>query len=177
MDVEYSLDMDDVLAFNRYHNANSPAIRRRAMIWRLALPIACVGMWLVLFNACDATARLVTAGGMGLVVVVVYLIDPLLIKWRMQRNVKAMYREASNRWFFEHRRLTITLETLTDAGATSVTTKKWNAIDRIVANQGHIYFYATAVSAFIVPKAAFAGEEAFRSFLDTARQYHSAAIV
>ena len=37
MDVEYTLDMDNVLAFSRYHNAHSPAIRRRLMISRLVV--------------------------------------------------------------------------------------------------------------------------------------------
>ena len=37
------------------------------------------------------------AAAMGLVAVVVYLIHPLLIEWRIQRTVKAMYREGSNR--------------------------------------------------------------------------------
>ena len=177
MDVEYSLDMDDVLAFSRYHNTHSPAIRRRLMILRLIVPVFFLVMWLVFYTIGDASGRLASAGALAVMAVVYYFTYPLLFNWRTQRTVKALYREGNNPDLFERRRLTITPETLTDASATSVTTKKWNAIDRIVADQDHIYFYATAVSAFIVPKAAFAGEEAFQRFLDTARQYHSAAIV
>src|SRR5439155_1020677 len=52
---------------------------------------------------------------------------------------------------------------------------RWSAVQQVGRSGGHVFLYLTAVSALVVPRRAFANEEAFRAFHRLARQYREDA--
>ena len=64
---------------------------------------------------------------------------------------------------------------VTTATRSSLTT--WEGIDRIVVTKTHAFFYLNKVAALILPRRAFADEQEFEKFVETARGYYDAAKV
>jgi len=176
MEVEYSLELEDLLAFNQYRNAHSPTFRRQQFTSRVGVLVALLGVWVLLFGMVGTilAPRTWIACGLfiALVAAVFFFSFPALVRRRTRRLVGRMYMEGQNRGLFARRRLTITPETITDATEISVTTMKWVAVEKIAVDQRHVFFYVTATSAFILPKAALATEEEFEEFVETAGRYH-----
>ncbi len=171
MEVEYSLELEDLLAFNQYHHAHSPAVRRQQFTPRVAVLIALAAVWVLSCAIVDPSAWIILGFFLGLVGAISYFSYPARVRRRSRRLVERMYMEGQNRGLFTRRRMTITPETITDATEISVTTIKWVAVEKIVVDQRHAYFYDSAASAFILPKAAFAAEEEFQEFVETAQGY------
>ncbi|MHC4179334.1 MAG: YcxB family protein [Planctomycetota bacterium] len=182
MEVEYSLELEDLLAFNLYHNAHSPAIRRVQRTVRLAvlttlvavlttLAIVCVVLSGLGHETLGTSAWIAFSLFIGLVGAILFFSHPARVRQRTRRLAERMYREGENRGLFTRRRMTITPETITDATEISVTTMKWVAVEKIAVDRRHAYFYVSAASAFTLPKAAFATEEGFQEFIETARRY------
>jgi hypothetical protein len=61
--------------------------------------------------------------------------------------------------------------TVSDDGETA---RNWEAFDRIVVH-GNLMMLFFGQTAFLIPRRAFASDEGFQSFVDTARQYHRLA--
>ena len=171
MEVEYSLGLEDLLAFNQYRNAHSPTIRRQQFTPRVAVLIALAGVWVLSSAIVDPSAWIILGLFLGLVGAISYFSYPARLRRRSRRLVEHIYMEGQNRGLFTRRRMTITPETITDATEISVTTMKWVAVEKIAVDQRHVYFYVSAASAFILPKAAFATEEEFQEFVETAQGY------
>jgi hypothetical protein len=179
MEVEYSLELEDLLAFNDYRNAHSPTFGRQQLTVRLAVPIMLAGLWVLLSGIVGGfvgpSVWIILGLLIGLVGAVFVFSYPALLRRRIRRLVQRLYMEGQNRGLFTRRRMTITPETVTDATEVSVTTMKWVAVERIVVDQRHAFFYTSAASAFILPKAAFETEEEFQEFVETAQGYQREA--
>jgi hypothetical protein len=174
MEVEYSLGLEDLLAFNQDRNAHSPTIRRQHLTVQVFFLVLAGIPWLVGFGMVRlAGPRTLTAGYavVGLAVAVLFLSYPALARRAERRLASRMYMEGQNRSLLSRHRLTITPETITDANELSVTTMKWVAVEKIAVDRGHAYFYTSALSAIILPKASFPTEEEFRDFVETAQRY------
>ena len=171
MEVEYSLGLEDLLAFNQYHCTHSPAVRRQQFIPRVAVLIALAAVWVLSSAIVDPSAWIILGFFFGLVGAISYFSYPARARRRSRRLVERVYMEGHNRGLFTRRRLTITPETITDATEITVRTMKWVAVEKIAVDQRHAYFYVSAVSAFILPKAAFASEAEFQEFVETAQRY------
>jgi hypothetical protein len=179
MEVEYSLGLEDLLAFNLYHGTHSPTLRRQQVISRLALLFGVAVGWLLMSEIAGKivgpSAWIIFGFAAALVGVVFFVSYPALLRHRMRRLVGRMYMEGQNRGLFTRRRLTITPETITDATEISVTTMKWVAVEKIAIDQRHVYFYTGSASALILPKAAFGTEAEFNEFVETAQRYQRQA--
>lgn len=179
MEVEYSLGLEDLLAFNQYRNAHSPTIRRQQLTHRLAVPLALAVLWVLLSGMVGGivgpSAWIMLGLFIGLVGAVFFFSYPARVRQRTRRLVERMYMEGQNRGLFARRRLTITPETITDATEISVTTMRWAAVEKIVIDERHAFFYVSAVGAFVLPKAAFATEAEFQEFVETAQGYQREA--
>lgn len=175
MEIEFSLGSEDVLAFSRYHNANSPTVRRGLLFARLLVPVTCVLLWIVLFAAREMVFGVVMGAALGLAAITFYLIYPTLVRSLIHRTVARLYADRDKRGVFGRRRLTITPETISEAGEITTTTKEWAAVDKIAVDEDHAYFYTGALSALILPRAAFATEGEFYEFVETAWRYQQEA--
>ena len=154
MEVDYEVEVADVVALNLYHQRHSPTLRARGAddpVWhprdvpRLVAPLA------VRPRKCCPVLR---DGGISLLVIGVFVLvlGPALSRWGVVRALRRLSSEGSNRGTFGRRRMTITPETVTQAGELVVTTVKWAAVEKIVEDDARAYFFISALNAFILPQ-------------------------
>ena len=55
----------------------------------------------------------------------------------------------------------------------STNTVAWPAVKRIDDAEGHLFFLLDDNSGFVIPRRAFADEEQYRTFAETARRYQA----
>jgi hypothetical protein len=137
--------------------------------------VAALVVWLV-FAAQPRAGLAVPAGVVCAALVAAYwLAVPRLARRSTRRAVARLYAAANAPSLFGLRQMTITPGTLTQAGELAVTTYKWIAIDEIVVDTDHVFFYVGPAQALVLPKAAFLDEGAFEEFVSTAQRYHREA--
>jgi hypothetical protein len=173
MAVEYTLTVEDVAAFVRYH-AKQPRIGSRARLpewpWLLLMGVAlAILLWRQLLRPGPFLLSLVD----GALVVfflgcfLLYFFDKPLRRYLRLRAVRR------NPRYPERRTLAISAEALMASNPSSATTIFWHAIPRIAADAEHAYFYLAPTKAIILPGRAFADARQFAEFVDTARRYHA----
>jgi hypothetical protein len=165
MKLQYELDLDDVVIFNKYHVRHSPTCRRSYyfnLIFGLATAVVIVLL-------------LVRGSGQPVAVTVVLLIPALvfgwlvfLLYWRVSvtRRIRKLLREGGNRGMFGAHTLALLPESLVATGAMDETKLLWDRVERIVEDKAHLYIYVSAISAFIIPKRAFQDKRHMQAFLD-----------
>ena len=184
MKLHYTLTQDNYLDFNIFHTLNSAPAKALLRKTRTQPPV----VWLLAFLVFCGYS-LYTSGQLPTVLAYIilsmsvlwYVLYPLChrktLEWRLKRRLAGGGQEAMGE---------VTLEALNnrlraeDAGG--VKEVPYDDIERLVENKGCLYIYIGENSAFIVPLAAFANEEAHREFrknLDenkrSAREAHMAA--
>ena len=182
MTAEYEFTKDDLIAFNLYHHRHSPTSRRQyrrawfvpAYLWLFL----CIGIWYVDDLKRGEPLRTFLDLLPLFCGVPLYL---LYFPWAYRRNLRkivaGMVSEGQNRGLFGRRRVTISLEGVTETGEFGQTTRTWRGIERVTETEDYVYIYANAVAAFIVPSRAFAGPSEFEEFVRAARGYHEKFVV
>jgi hypothetical protein len=179
MSINFTLSMDDLIAFNRYHLCHSPMVRRTYWKGLLLPPL----VWTVL---CLLLSRLaVSAQGTWLESIrdllplflgapVYLVIFPLVRKRCISRQIGALLREGDNTSVLGAHRVEATPEGFCQTNNSGLTQCKWNAIKKVAISDDHIFLYLSAVSAFIIPKKGFTDEIQLTAFLGELDRYRQA---
>ncbi len=175
MEIEYSLSVEDRLAFHEYHNSQSPTLRRQQAGGRCVVSLALLLIGLVLCLALGPSGRVVVGGGFAILAAISFFTFPKRWSRRAQRVTGRIYTEGDTRQLLCRRRMTITPEALTDATELSVLTMKWAAVESIVVYRRYVFFCAQPLGAQIVPGSAFGSDFEFEKFVETARRYYREA--
>jgi hypothetical protein len=103
--------------------------------------------------------------------VLVYL---LFATWWAKRTFpQRAYREARKRHMTEGLVLDLLPEGLKHTTTAATNTVPWPSVKRIDEAEGHLFFLLDDNSGFVIPRRAFADEEEYRTFADTARRYQA----
>ncbi len=166
MKLHYTLTQDNYLDFNIFHTLNSApakALLRKIrtqppMVWLLAFFVFCGYSLYTSGQLPTMLAYIILSMS-----VLWYFLYPLChrktLEWRLKRRLAGGGREVMGE---------VALELLDDClraedagGAREV---PCDEIERLVENKGCLYIYIGESSAFIVPRSAFANDEAHRQF-------------
>jgi hypothetical protein len=71
--------------------------------------------------------------------------------------------------------LKISPEGISQSSADSAGITMWTAVEKIAVRKDHAFFYLTTLTAYILPRRAFAHDHDFTDFVETAQQYFDAA--
>jgi hypothetical protein len=172
MQLEFDLTKEDVIAFNMYHYAHSPSVRRKK--W-----INLVWVIVVLVSVCVLAAIAVERSGGSadflwtlLVSIPIYIACyPYLLRRAQRKVVERLIAEGQNRDQFGKKQVTITPIEITAAGELTSTTVRWKAVERIEVVEAYAYVYFSALQAVIVPRRAFSSDTEFSAWVETARKY------
>jgi hypothetical protein len=170
MEIEYALDVDDLIA---YHTHN---MKHSAEGWvRRLLPLVVVPAFLVPIIAHGLSGewpRVLQWALVGsLFTGLMFVLFPRLNERGLRRSIQ---RGDQTRLFCSHR-LTLTPSALTDISPFHAGSWPWNAVDRIDVTDQHLFVFTAKNVAHVVPRRVFASEQAFEEFVETARRYFSAA--
>jgi hypothetical protein len=112
---------------------------------------------------------------LGLFAAVYAVIYPWRYRTHVGKLMKKLLAEGENKGLIGPRRLSITPESLNGATAFGESVTKWTAVEKIVVVEEYAYIHTGAMSAFIIPKRAFADDRAFQTFVETAERYRHEA--
>jgi hypothetical protein len=176
MEIEYSLTIEDAIAFHQHHMRNAPSRGRSSVrLWLVCLPII-IGL-LVLFGLSDRQGKTGFDFGIGLALFIACSIwlGLLFRRQLLALAVRRQMRKPEQKLLLESRRLVLTPESVSAFGATSAGTTLWSAVQRIDVSRQHAFIYLPGNLAHVVPRRVFTSEADFEAFLETVRRYYEAA--
>ena len=175
LSVEFELTEEDLLAFNRYHNAHSRTvkeIRRKAYLMLLLLAVL-LGL-LILINP-ETWSFAGTVGLAFILVVAVLMALPSFRRGQVNRMARRLWAEGGNQALLERQTMSITAEGITKDSPNVRSLIRWPGVGKIVTTDAHAFFYFSALSAYVVPRRAFPDDADFENFVAAAREFHAAA--
>src|SRR4051794_3110074 len=138
MEVEYSLEIDDAMAFHRYYWRHDPKAKRLLGSWVSTilvglLILAMIGRDIITFGGLSAMGMMWLGLLVGLVLI--QLLGPRLA----QRNVRQLYKGSQGKGELQSRRLTLSSKGLQSVTEHSETYMEWSAIEKIVTTNEHLF--------------------------------------
>jgi hypothetical protein len=174
MRVQYSITAEDFVALQHFGDSLRPTagFGSRLWSWFLIALVACVVV--VLTTQEGATIHW---DSLGIYVVLAFwavLVYLVITGWWAKRTFpQRAFREAKARHMTEGLLLELQPDGLkhTSNGATNTVT--WPGVKRIDEFEGHLFFLLDDNWGFVIPRRAFADEEQYRTFAETARRYQA----
>ena len=178
MEVEYKLEIDDAMAFYRYHWEHGPEEHRPkyagcgnvVVLGLIVLVLVVIEM--ALFDELSIPAIFLLSVLVWLVycTTVQQIFGPELVDY----NVRKFLESCETKGDFQHSRLTLSAQGLHSVSEHTNSDTKWSGIEQLAVTDKHLFLYTNSCQAIIVPKWAFDNEQRFAEFVDQARQYHAA---
>ncbi|MCK8059157.1 MULTISPECIES: YcxB family protein [unclassified Fusibacter] len=165
MTINYTLGLDDYIAFNLYHTQNSPLMRRAVLFQRVLPPIAFIIFGTILANIMDLPLMFSVFIYTGLSVIWM-LYFPKYFRKSLIKRVTKLLLEKNNMGLFGDYSLTVNEGGITSSGPNQMNEVKWSGIKSLEIAKEHIYLYNSSVSAYILPKVAFTDEAEQQGFVD-----------
>jgi hypothetical protein len=180
MEVEFSLTVEDLQAFQRYytesvHRSGKAGRSQAQMIWAVFI-LLIVGLILISGRKDMRMFDVITFILLGAVlgVTMALYIGQRAGKLMVASQQQAV-RDERNRRAFGSRRYRIAPDGITTEGEFYRIFDRWPGILEIAATVDHAFFYITDNSAYIVPRRAFRDALHFEEFVNLARRYHEEA--
>jgi hypothetical protein len=189
MEIEFSLTEEDFVALSRANARRlNLRVRREMRTSVRRFILAAVGILTLLYVLVlairDARKQPDALENLGhgvllicFVSVILWLLTPFARKgWPASlRNMKRHFQEGRNALWLQKRRVAITSEGFSVTGPFGSSITPWTMVERIAVTPNHAFLCLAEDNAHILPGRAFATEAEFRSFVETARQFHARA--
>lgn len=169
MQVQYQLDVNDIVAFNLHHMRKSRNTRRRIRVtqaWGVGLALA--------------VAVMLPRWGMGartlfFTVYALFLLFwfPAYYRWSVERNTRKLYSEGQNKGVLGNHIVALAADGVTEISDVGESRTAWSGIEKVEANEDYIFLYTGSLQAHVIPKRAFLDEDEYAEFFQLARVYHS----
>lgn len=148
LSVTFTSTLDDMVAFNKYHFANSPSSRRaRAMtIWGFAATLV---LMMGIMSAIEGTYFHVICGTIIAAAYIPYA------RWRYQvslrKTVERLYMEGVSKGSPRSHTIRILDDGILETTAVGDYKTLWAGVERVVQDSGYIYIYVGPVQAHVIP--------------------------
>jgi hypothetical protein len=167
MRIRYNNTIDDLVAFNAFHYANSPTAKR---VWRLVL----WGGALLVLVGTTMTGRYSLAVRIagGLTGTAFYVVATLLVRrLTMGALIRRFYAEGSQKVTVGEREMEVTEQGLVERTDYNEMRSAWGAIERIETTPLHTFIYIGPLMAFVIPHGAVT-EGDLRAFLVELKRHY-----
>jgi len=147
MKIRYSISLDDILEFNRYHFLFSNASRKTRLLRQWLVPMV-PAITLGYFSHIEHDSLELVFGLIGSVILWVYY-------WKnktafIEKHVKKVYEEGRNDSLFGDHSFEITENSIFLTSKESETKLSVTRIERIVEYKQHIFLFVSAANALII---------------------------
>lgn len=166
MKASYELTPDDYAAFGRFHISQSPALCNQGIgcIFGGALAMLLLPAVIVLTDE----APLQTALNIW-PLLLGPLLFPLLavpyLRWRTSSLMKKTMEEGFRGGSCGGCDLTLEADGIRESNPTGETTRSWSSVEKAAITPHHLFIYTSGIEAFVVPRRAFASDDAFEAFV------------
>ena len=174
VDIEYELDLNDVVQYQSYFLTNYPAYKRLRLLLRIIIPIGIVALITTIISALLGGINngiTLFIGLLELIVVIYSIFFPKIIQMILVKSNNRIFGQKPNALIGKHQ-VSINADGFTDINETGQSNICWNGISWLGRNDQYIFLQLTGTSFFIVPKRAFSGEANFNKFVETVKSYH-----
>jgi hypothetical protein len=179
MRIRFETTIDDVVAFNRYHLAHSPAWRRQ--VWKQMLTVPAILACLFLFAwynnervgdmPPDQVPTLYWSLGIAFVVLSVIWAGFIrwYLSWSVARNTRRFLAEGANRVSFGWREMELANNRLIVETELTHMSLDLRAVEKIVGDDQYTFVYTGASQAYYIPMNLYPEEE-YRQFVAELRE-------
>ena len=172
MQLDYQIVLEDIAALSLHH-ARTSKLSRRRMLFMQAWGIFCTLVIVMAWTRGSSVERVVFFIVLCLLWLFAY---PLYYRWTIKRNVRKMYAENENKGVLGDHTIVIDPEGVTERSAVGESKTSWGGIERIQADDEHVYLYLGSLQAHVIPKRAFRSHEDAEAFVQLAQAYRLARV-
>jgi YcxB-like protein len=148
--LRYSTTIEDLVAFNRFHNLHSPRLIRQRRLVTVILPVAAlIGVSVMAILTRDLWSFLFPF----LFIIFYGAFLRRAYGKAFDKKVRRLYSEGKNSAALGAHRLSIREDGLTSETEVSSSTISFKGIEKIESSPTHIFIYISAISAMVIPKA------------------------
>jgi hypothetical protein len=150
--LNYTLTMDDVLAFLRYHFRNSPKMKRTFFLYRTLIPaVICAVLAMALTNNFSESFSWETAAILAVCYGLAFAVIPMTMKRSIERATKRMYTRDRQKDLLGQHKTVLDGESVTDESRFGTARYEWGAVLSAPRTEGHLFLYVSPESAMIIP--------------------------
>jgi len=167
MRIKYKNSMEDIIAFNKYHCANSVTFQKQKKLATIYLPIIFFVLMILLF-AVIQEIKIIVFGSLGLVIFTFFINHEY--KKGIYKTTKRLYEEQDTNGIICEHILEINNENIMEKTDINEQKALWVSVQKIDTDNDYAYIYVSAIQAHIIPRKN-VSEGNFEEFIEKARQY------
>ncbi|HEY0078381.1 MAG TPA: YcxB family protein [Pyrinomonadaceae bacterium] len=173
MEVTYKLNLDDVQAYQWHNIRTSATLRRNYRAAFVSFPLIILGV-MILFVVTGLD--ILFAGFCFVVSTALWaLVFPHTYRRNINRATVKLLGEGRNELLQHAHRMSLDETGLNVRSGIGESRLAWSAVERVEETETHIYIYIGALTAYVVPKWAFATRREAEDFFDAARSFQRRA--
>jgi hypothetical protein len=170
MKIRFETTIDDVIAFNRFHFANSPTWRRQVWTQMLLVPgILAILLIVVFFLSNRHMEEDWTFGILAVVLLPFSVVWAVFMRWRLnaalESNTRKFLAEGSNRVMFGWREMELVNNRLVLKTELIESRLDLRAVEKIVSDGSYTFVYIGSTVAYLIPMRLYPEDE-YRAFVD-----------
>ncbi|KZR58940.1 YcxB family protein [Pseudobacillus badius] len=163
MKLSYELTKEDYLAFNLYYIKNSAAITKSLFAQRFFPPIAFLVLPFI-FTGITGEFLVGLSVVFMLTAVAWMMFYPRYFYWHVKNGVNKALNEGKNENLIGEHTFTLHEDGFIEKNKVEERKVSWSGIEKVAENEEYYFLFFSSMSAYILPKRAFADEEAKRQF-------------
>ncbi len=155
MKLEYSVSLEDIIAFNNHHMEATPSIRRKLAVMRFVWSFApLLAIWAITSFEGMAPGKAMWAIGFVAICISapIFLLQPFYLRWCNNRQVRKVYSSEKSQALLGAREIKISSSALLETTPEGENQTSYDSISRIDSDDDYTFIYAANSKVHIVPK-------------------------
>ena len=157
MVIQYEILEEDYISFNILHQERSKHMKRMILIVRCFFSFVFLYTLMLIFTTKKEIGIDSKIIPFCLLFFSLYFIifTPRYFKYSLKKQTRKLIKEGKNDSILGKKKLEIDNEYIIESDESTETKHKWSVIEKIVETDKYIFIYASAISAYIIPKRIF----------------------
>ncbi len=143
--LRYETSIDDMMAFQEFHTANSPILKKQ-IFW---LRLGSVTLFLILAFLANRSSGAVTIALSAAFFFGAFI--PWFIRFGTRLQMRKLYSSGMLKGMLGSSRIEVTDDGLVSLNPLNEVKTRWEGIDHIASSATHTFIYNSAISAFVIP--------------------------
>ncbi len=165
-ELNYTLNENDYLDFNKHHTATSPSGKKQLLLYRAIAPIFLIAFYILYFYITKDFSNLPVT----LIFIIVFSIIWVVFSKRtitssLKKRIKALEKDGRLP-YSPQGTLIFDDEFISDVNTTAQCKVAYSSVEKIFVTEKAIYIYFSAMQAYIVPKSCFKDENEEKSLIN-----------
>lgn len=171
MKITYDLTIDDMVAFNQYHNSTSPTVKRTKYRLIFVASFIAIGLSLVIKPTPEFTRLEMVTVAVGYSIFC-FLLTLYLFRSSARRFIPRLLKESSNKGLIGWHELEVDKDGLVEKTEVNETRHSWLGISKIVETETHAFIFVSSIMAHVIPKNSISSGNVDQ-FITQAKLYYS----